>query len=132
MIRSNIASFNKKRPEPFKFIHFPTVEEVGLKITTTSSDESMAAHEKARTPLSQGILMHYTLSRSPPEGRDVTTIKLSSSRPIKGLVLDAEGDEDVKWSDQAIDLVPGDEQVVLAWGLNGRTVKARYLGDGTA
>lgn len=92
----------------------------------------MAAHEKARTSNSQGIQLHYTLSRSPPEGRDVTTIRLSSSRPIKGVVLDAEGDEDVKWSDQGIDLVPGDEQVVLAWGLNGRPVKARFLGDGTA
>lgn len=48
-----------------------------------------------------------------------------------GIVLDVEGD-DVKWSDQAIDLVPGDVQFVKAVGLNGRPVKARYLGDGTA
>ena len=56
---------------------------------------------------------------------------LSCKKPIKGIILDVEG-EDVKWSDQAIDLVPGDEQVVKASGLNGRSVKARYLGDGTA
>ena len=87
---------------------------------------------KPRDGNSHGIQLHYNLSRSPLEGRDVTTVRLNCSRPIKGIVLDAEGEENVKWSDQAIDLVPGDEQVVLAWGLNGRAVKARYLGDGTA
>lgn len=61
-------------------------------------------------------------------------VTLSSEKPIKGIVLDvAESpDEEPKWSDQAIDLVPGDPQVVVAAGLNGRSVKARYLGDGTA
>ena len=56
---------------------------------------------------------------------------MRSKKPIKGIVLDVDGD-DVKWSDQAIDLVPGDPQIVKGLGLNGRTVKARYLGDGSA
>ena len=50
---------------------------------------------------------------------------------MKGIILEVEG-PDVKWSDQALDLVPGDPQTVKAVGLNGRKVKARYLGDGTA
>lgn len=58
-------------------------------------------------------------------------MKLECKKPIKGIVLDVDGD-DAKWSDQAIDLVPGDPQIVLVSGLNGREVKARYLGDGTA
>lgn len=62
---------------------------------------------------------------------DGETITLSSNIPIKGIVLDVDG-EDVKWSDQAIDLVPGDPQTVKAIGLNGRKIKARYLGDGSA
>lgn len=62
---------------------------------------------------------------------DGETVELDCKKPIKGIVLDVEGD-DVKWSDQAIDLVPGDVQKVKALGLNGRPVKARYLGDGTA
>ncbi|PAV20886.1 glycoside hydrolase family 2 [Pyrrhoderma noxium] len=62
---------------------------------------------------------------------DGETLILSCKKPIKGIILDVEG-EDVKWGDQAIDLVPGDEQVVKASGLKGRSVKARYLGDGTA
>ncbi|KAF8320927.1 glycoside hydrolase [Clavulina sp. PMI_390] len=66
-------------------------------------------------------------STSPP---GATQITLSAARPVKGIILDAEGDADVKWSDQAIDLVPGDDQIVLAWGLGKREVKVRYLGDG--
>jgi beta-mannosidase len=63
---------------------------------------------------------------------DNGTIELTCLRPIKGIVLEVEGPEDVKWSDQAIDLVPGDPQTVKAVGLKGRKVLARYLGDGSA
>ena len=58
-------------------------------------------------------------------------IRISVERPIKGLVLDVEG-EDAEWSDQALDVVPDDNQVVRVWNLKGRKVKARYLGDGSA
>ncbi|KAF9534884.1 beta-mannosidase [Crepidotus variabilis] len=85
-------------PEPFKFLHFPAPDQLGLKIVTESDGES---------------------------------ITLSTSRPIKGIVLDVDGD-DVEWSDQAIDLLPGDPQVIRALRLKGRTIKARYLGDGSA
>lgn len=58
-------------------------------------------------------------------------MELSALKPVKGVVLDAEG-EFVQWSDQALDIVPGDPQLIRAVGLNGREVKLRYLGDGTA
>ena len=64
-------------------------------------------------------------------GADGETVTLTTQKPVKGIVLDVEGD-DVQWSDQAIDLVPGDEQVIAAVGLKGRVPKVRYLGDGTA
>lgn len=64
-------------------------------------------------------------------GSDGDSVELSTEKPIKGIVLDVEG-EAVKWSDQAIDLVPGDPQIVEAVGLKGREVKVRFLGDGTA
>lgn len=64
-------------------------------------------------------------------GNDGDSVVLSAQKPIKGIVLDVEG-EDVKWSDQAIDLVPGDPQIVKAVGLKGRDIKVRFLGDGTA
>lgn len=53
-------------------------------------------------------------------------------RPIKGLVFEVEGEDGAKWSDQALDVVPGDDQVVKVWNLEGRKLKARYLGDGSA
>ena len=64
-------------------------------------------------------------------GLDGESVELSSRRPIKGIVLDVDG-ADVRWSNQAIDLVPGDPLTVVAMGLNGRKVKARFLGDGSA
>lgn len=63
-----------------------------------------------------------------PDGESVT---LETNKPIKGLVLDCVGDN-VKWSDQAIDLVPGDPQIIQAVGLKGREVQVRFLGDGSA
>ncbi|KAL1738175.1 hypothetical protein HDZ31DRAFT_78578, partial [Schizophyllum fasciatum] len=62
---------------------------------------------------------------------DGETVSLSAKKPIKGVILDVDG-EAPKWSDQALDLVPGDVQTVSATGLNGRKIKARFLGDGTA
>ncbi|TFK55470.1 glycoside hydrolase family 2 protein [Heliocybe sulcata] len=86
-------------PEPFKYIHFPDVKDLGLKITT---------------------------------GADGESVELSTQKPIKGIVLDVDGDA-IQWSDQAIDLVPGDPQVIKAKGLKGRSVcKVRFLGDGSA
>ncbi|PCH41492.1 glycoside hydrolase family 2 protein [Wolfiporia cocos MD-104 SS10] len=84
-------------PEPFKFISFPDIKDLGLSITVQSDGESVV---------------------------------LSTKKPIKGIVLDVDRD-DARWSDQAIDLVPDDPQVVKVVGLNGGKVKARFLGDGT-
>jgi len=52
------------------------------------------------------------------------------------LVFEVEG-EDARWGDQALDVVPGDDQVVRVWKLKARKLKARklkarYLGDGSA
>lgn len=52
------------------------------------------------------------------------TVTLSCALPIKGIVLDVEG-EPCDWSDQAIDLMPGDPQTLTAKGLKGRKIKAR-------
>ncbi|KAF5322547.1 hypothetical protein D9619_000300 [Psilocybe cf. subviscida] len=85
-------------PEPFKYIHFPDLSELGFKVEVSA---------------------------------DGAAVKLSTNRPMKGIVLDVEGGE-AKWTDQAIDLVPGDPQTVRVLGLKGRSVKTRFLGDGSA
>jgi beta-mannosidase len=58
-------------------------------------------------------------------------VVLSCDKPVKGIVLDteAEGGEEVQWSDQAIDLMPGDDQTIIATGLGGRKAQARYVGS---
>ncbi|KAI0005036.1 glycoside hydrolase family 2 protein [Russula compacta] len=96
--RSIVLGRYSNWPEPFKYIHFPDVKDLGLKITSIGDGES---------------------------------VELSAQRPIKGIILEVKGEE-VKWGDQAIDLVPGDPQIVKAIGLKSREVKARFLGDGTA
>jgi len=66
----------------------------------------------------------------PKGGLDVAVdgqrLRLRATRPLKGVLLEAEGD--VTWSDNALDLLPGDEQVVVAEGLEGE-IQVRYLGD---
>lgn len=64
-------------------------------------------------------------------GPDGETITLSTKKPIKGIILDVDK-EYLRFSDQAIDLVPGDPQMVKAVGLGGRPVKIRFVGDRTA
>ncbi|EIW73529.1 hypothetical protein TREMEDRAFT_42399 [Tremella mesenterica DSM 1558] len=58
-------------------------------------------------------------------------VNVKCEKPVKGLIFDVNGEE-VRWSDQALDVFPGDERVICATGLNGREVKVRYLGDGSA
>jgi len=83
-------------PEPFKYLTFPTPQEVSLTLDVSSPSSAMDG----------GNL---------DGGYD--TIRVGVERPIKGLVLDVDG-EDTKWSDQALDVVPGDDQVVKVWNLN--------------
>ncbi|KAH7105396.1 glycoside hydrolase family 2 protein [Auriculariales sp. MPI-PUGE-AT-0066] len=66
--------------------------------------------------------------------KDGESVLLSTRKPVKGIVLDVadRSGAEVKWSDQAIDLVPNDDQVVQATGLAGRDLKLRFLGDGSA
>jgi beta-mannosidase len=85
------------RPEPFKFIKFPAVPELGLEFTVGPNGES---------------------------------VQFSCQKPVKGMILDVEG-EDCQWSDQCLDLFPGDPQTVKAAALKGRKVKVRFLGDGS-
>lgn len=54
-------------------------------------------------------------------------VRVSAPVPVKGLVINI-NDDDVKFEDNVIDLVPGDEQVIVAKGLNGRDVSCMHLG----
>ncbi|PMD48156.1 glycoside hydrolase family 2 protein [Hyaloscypha variabilis F] len=54
-------------------------------------------------------------------------IHVSSLLPAKGVVFDVEDDE-VIFDDNCTDVIPGDDQVVLARGLKGRSVTLMHLG----
>jgi len=70
-------------------------------------------------------------------GEDGTiTLSLSVELPAKCVVLsvnvDSTTEANPKWSDNALDIVPGDIQEVLVRGLCGRKVKVAYFGKETA
>ncbi|CAE7233738.1 unnamed protein product [Rhizoctonia solani] len=55
-------------------------------------------------------------------------VRVGVQRPAKAVMLDVEGDDDrVQWIDNALDVMPGDQQTITVRGLNGRKVTARYL-----
>lgn len=56
------------------------------------------------------------------------TLAVSTARPVKGVWLSAPGAE-VRWSDNFLDLCPGDALEIQAPGLGDRPVSARWLGD---
>ncbi|KAJ3932534.1 MAG: glycoside hydrolase [Lentinula lateritia] len=59
----------------------------------------------------------------------MSTISLQVKMPAKCVVLSVAGDdEDPKWSDNALDLMPGDTQIINVHGLEGRDIQASYLG----
>jgi len=61
-------------------------------------------------------------------GVDGDRITIRSDVPVKGLALYVEDVDAVEFEDNLLDLVPGDEQIVVANGLNGRVVTWRYYG----
>ncbi|KAJ7124468.1 glycoside hydrolase superfamily [Mycena epipterygia] len=57
-------------------------------------------------------------------------VTVRAARPVKGLVLSAVGDgADVRWSDNALDIMPGDPQTVVATVLGGREIAVAFLGS---
>lgn len=57
---------------------------------------------------------------------DHNQLRLRSARPAKGVLLSA-GDG-MDWSDNMLDLMPGDERVITAHGLDERPIHIRWLG----
>ena len=62
------------------------------------------------------------------EGEEIT---LRTNKPIKGLILDVEGDDDsgLEWSDNGFDLMPMKSVTVTAKALGERSVTVSWYGD---
>jgi len=57
-------------------------------------------------------------------------IKLSADRPVKGVLLSVEeGEDDVRWSENGFDLIPGHTERIVVKGLRGRPLRVAYLGS---
>lgn len=61
-------------------------------------------------------------------GRD--QLRVSAARPAKGVLL--MGAEGVGWSDNMLDLLPGDSRTIVARGLGEAEVRVRWFGMGAA
>jgi beta-mannosidase len=75
---------------------------------------------------------------------DGDEVHVTATRPVKALVLGVQDDDEkapwswddgqwearmVKWSDNALDIVPGEEQVVRVEGRHGRSVTVAHMGS---
>ncbi|KAL1962656.1 hypothetical protein VTN77DRAFT_9290 [Rasamsonia byssochlamydoides] len=62
---------------------------------------------------------------------DGDLVRVSADLPVKGLQLmlqdDGDGEDEIEWDDNCIDLMPGDEQIIHARGLAGRKVRLLHL-----
>ena len=56
---------------------------------------------------------------------DENTLRLRAARPAKGVWLQT--DSMAQWSDNMLDLIPGDEQIITAKGLGDAAIQIRWL-----
>jgi beta-mannosidase len=58
-------------------------------------------------------------------------IRVEVDKPVKGVILDVEGDDDseLEWSDNGFDVMPGEVVNITAKGLNGRKVTVSWYGE---
>ncbi|KAJ7210634.1 glycoside hydrolase family 2 protein [Mycena haematopus] len=119
-------------PSPTGDVEFTTTHAVvvGARLLDTESGAVVARFANWPEPLR---FVEPALLRGPKltVAVDDTTgkVTVSAERPVKGLWLSAIGDgADVKWSDNALDVMPGDPQVVVAQSLSGREVGVAFLG----
>jgi beta-mannosidase len=62
---------------------------------------------------------------------DDETVWLKAEKPIKGIMLDVEGNDDsgLEWSDNGFDVMPSESVKVVAKGLGGRKVMVNWYGS---
>ena len=59
---------------------------------------------------------------------DGDEISVKANGSVKGFALFVEDVYGVSFMDNLLNLVPGDEQIVVARGVNGRAVASKYYG----
>lgn len=57
-------------------------------------------------------------------------VRVKVDKPAKGVWFSVQGDDEgVEFGDNSLDLFPGDEQVVIVKGMEGKVVTAAWLGS---
>jgi beta-mannosidase len=56
-------------------------------------------------------------------------VEVSANYPVKGLLLSVDGDGEVEWEDNMLDLMPEEALSVGTKGLDGREIKRQFLND---
>jgi len=61
---------------------------------------------------------------------DGEKVGLQADKPVKGVILDVEGDDDsgLEWNDNGFDLIPGEKVYVTTKGLRGRKISISWYG----
>ncbi|EPQ54903.1 glycoside hydrolase [Gloeophyllum trabeum ATCC 11539] len=100
---------------------------VGARLIRTETGEIVARYADWPQPLK------FIDFPDPCLGLDVDgdRVQIRVRKPVKALVLSVDGEEgpEVRWGDNALDVMPHDPQEVRVQHLNGRKVKAAYMGQ---
>ncbi|KAL5495319.1 hypothetical protein ACEPAI_782 [Sanghuangporus weigelae] len=97
---------------------------VGVKLLDAQSGEVLSRAADWPQP--------YRYYSPPDPGLNIVVqgemITVSAQRPVKGLVFSVREEENVRWSDNEVDIMPGDPQVIKATGLHGKKLCIAHLG----
>jgi beta-mannosidase len=100
-------------PEPYRYLYWPDDTKLSIKVSPAQRS-----------------------AESDWEDDWETRVAISSNRHLKGVWVEpvyngteADDEMDPLWSDNMIDLIAGEEVTLLAKGLKGRDVNARFLAD---
>lgn len=112
-------------PQPYKYLDFsPDSYDPGLSVKVDGDEVKLRAKRPVKCVV---ISVADTLTNMEDDKGDDEVEKELAKLNFRDGLSDAFGDG-VKWSDNAMDLVPGDDLVVVAKGLRGRRVRIAYLG----
>lgn len=118
--------FDLELPKPQGAADEPVIISTCLKALSVDGTEGIVLARCTNWPQPYRYL---TMPKPALEIRiDGDIIKLKSDVPMKGLALYVEDVDAVEFADNLLDLVPGDEQIVVAKGLDGRAITWRYYG----
>ncbi|KAF5354532.1 hypothetical protein D9758_011241 [Tetrapyrgos nigripes] len=111
-------------PQPFRFVDTPLDPGLSLRVMKGKGSGANSEREGNKAEIET-------------ESETVTEIEISAKKPAKCVVLNVIGEGggmgEVRWADNAFDLMPGDMQRVKVYGdLSGKEMEAAWFGNESA